>query len=87
MTPSLYSCLSFPGRKSHIFYALLRRNLRPVWFYRTFPHFLINTTGFEKKNHFIFLQIGMKDFSFKKNSIRYYHECTRVFNKVTVILV
>jgi hypothetical protein len=52
MTQSLYSCLSFPGRKSQIFYALLLRNLRLVWFYHTFPHFLINTIFFEKKKFY-----------------------------------
>jgi len=49
MTQCMYSCLSFPGCKSLIFYALLHRNMRPVWLYHTFPHYLINTTIFGKK--------------------------------------
>jgi len=81
MTPSLYTCLSFPGCKSHIFYALLHRNLRSVWLYHTFLHYPINTKIFGKKllnieYAFIFLQLDMKDFSFKKNSLRHYHKCT-----------
>jgi hypothetical protein len=40
MAQCLYFCLSFPGYKLHIYYALLHRNMRPVWLYHTFPHYL-----------------------------------------------
>ena len=42
MSLCLYSCLSYPACKLHLFCAALYRHLWPVWPYRIFPQYLIN---------------------------------------------
>ena len=45
----VYSCLSHPAFKYHIFCIILYRHLLPVKLHHIFPHYLINGTVFEKK--------------------------------------
>jgi hypothetical protein len=45
----LYSCVSYPARKSHLFSFVLYYHLWPVWLYHFFPHYLINGTIFGKE--------------------------------------
>jgi hypothetical protein len=49
MNACLYSCVSYPARKSYHFYATLYCHVWPVWLYHIFPHYLINGTIFGKK--------------------------------------
>ena len=44
----LYSCLSYPASKSHLFCAVLYRHLWLVWLYHIFPHYLKNGAIFGK---------------------------------------
>jgi hypothetical protein len=44
----LYSCVSDLACKSHLCYTVFYSHLRPVWFFRIFPHFVINGTIFGK---------------------------------------
>jgi len=45
----LYSCLSYPPCKSHLFCVILYRHMWPVWMWGNFPRYLINSTIFEGK--------------------------------------
>ena len=44
----LYTCLSYPPCKLHLFYAKLYCHLWPVWLNHIFPHYLMNRTIFRK---------------------------------------
>ena len=44
----LYTCLSYPPRKPHLFCAKLYCHLWPVWLNHIFPHYLMNRTIFQK---------------------------------------
>jgi hypothetical protein len=65
----LYSCLSYPTCKSHLFCVVLYRPLWPVWLYHITPNFLISgrilERNIEQKVCFHFLyNIGLKNFPF-----------------------
>jgi hypothetical protein len=45
----LYSCVSHPVCKMHLFYAALYCHMWPIWFYHIFLHYLINSKIFGKK--------------------------------------
>jgi hypothetical protein len=46
MSVCLYSCVTYPSGKSHLFCAVLYCHLWPVWLYHIFPHYLTNGTIF-----------------------------------------
>ena len=45
----LFSCLSYPACKLHLFCTILYCHLWPVWLYRIFPHYLIKGEIFRKQ--------------------------------------
>jgi hypothetical protein len=49
MSVCLYSCLSYPASRSHLFYAVLYCHLWHVWLYYIFLRYLITVTIFGKK--------------------------------------
>ena len=44
----LYSCLSYPACKSHLFCVVLHSHVRAVWLYIIFPYYIINSKIFGK---------------------------------------
>ena len=44
----MYSCLSYPVYKLHLFCIILHCHRWPVWLYLIFAHDLINDTDFSK---------------------------------------
>ena len=84
----LYSCLSYPACKSHLFCAVLYCHLWHFWLYHIFPRYLINGMIFEKKifieYKIIFSTTSVRNISHsKKYSASYYHKCTQVFMQST----
>ena len=50
MSMHLYYSLIYPACKEHHLYAALYCHVKPVWLYHNFPHYLINSTIFRKRN-------------------------------------
>ena len=49
MIVCLYSCRCYPACKTHLFCAALCCHVWPVWLYRVFSHYLINSTNFRNQ--------------------------------------
>jgi len=91
MNVCLYSCLSYPARKSHVFCAaLFNCHLWPVWLYHIIPHSLTNGKDFRQKLKIkcVFtLQIVFTTFIVLRIILRDIIHVHRSSYKVPVILV
>jgi hypothetical protein len=83
MNVCLYSCLTYPVCKSHLFCAALYCHLWLAWALPYFSALSHKQQDFRKKiehNMYVFLYgFYLKNFSLKNNSGRYYHKCTQLF--------